>query len=256
MRWLPASMFFAVIHAGIIAPASAQNVASPTDTMAKPTGVAIVARALKVTGADTILRQHGTLKVTGVLTQPALNQSSRITTVKSATGEFRMTIEVEGFGDVEQGYADSTAWSMHPQNGVVVLQGAQAAQVRRQAVWLDSPGLYRSLTNTGHVVFDGKDAWAVVAVAKDGLTITRFYDVQTGLAIGSRSDQPGPDGPMQIVTIFTDYKEFGGLKLWTRQLQTINGNDQFITIENVEFDKASKAEYGLPAEVAALRGRE
>jgi zinc protease len=238
----------------LIAAAAPANAHAQTKSPAAlPSGTTVLARSIAATGADTALPRYRTMRITGAVQQPGQDNPSPITTVRSATGEFRMKIEIEGFGTVEQGYADGVAWSIHPENGPRILEGAQAAQAKRQAVWLDSPALYQSITTEKIEKFNGKSAYRVKAITKEGVETTRFYDVATGLVLGSESLSQTPNGPMPIKTLLSDYKRFGGVMMWTKQVQDVNGGENVTTIEKVEFNVVPRAEYALPASIAALR---
>jgi hypothetical protein len=218
-----------------------------------PSGAEIVARSLKVSGMDTALKKHTSMKATGTFSLPAMGVEAPILQVKSATNEFRITVEVDGFGTVEQGYADGTAYSVNPQTGAMILDGAAALNAKRQAMWMDTPDMYASMTNVGQEKFEGKDVYKVNLVTKDSSKLTRYYDVQTGLPAGTQSESVTPDGAMQVTAIMMDYKDFGGVMLPAKQVQRSGDNEQVISITKVEWDVATKADWALPAAIVAMK---
>ncbi len=73
---------------------------------ATPSGREVVLRGLKATGADTVLPKHQSIKMTGSLSLPAQGIEAPLTQFRSATNEFKLMITIEGFGEIEQGYAE------------------------------------------------------------------------------------------------------------------------------------------------------
>jgi hypothetical protein len=59
------------------------------------------------------------------------------------------------------------------------------------------------------------------------------------------------DLPVTIVT--TDYKDFGGVKVATRTITKVMGQQQAMAIDTVEWNAATDQGFELPAEIKALR---
>jgi hypothetical protein len=218
-----------------------------------PSGRDVVMRALKMSGSDTVLAKHKSMTMAGTLSLPAQGVSAPIVNVRSSDNAFHITVDVEGYGVIEQGFAEGTAYSIQPQTGAVILTGVQATQTKRQAVWRDTPDDYATISNEGQEKYNGKDAYKVKMVSKDSVTVTRYYDVETGLPMATVSTQETGDGPIEIVSLVSEYKDFGGMKLPTKQVQNIAGNEQIITIDKVEFDVAPASAIELPAAIKALK---
>ena len=240
-------MMATVFVLGTLAPAA------QAQTTAAPSGRDIVLRSQKASGMDTVMSRHKTLTMTGTLSLPAMGVSAPITNYRSADNAFHLTVVVDGFGTVEQGYAEGVAYSISPQTGAEILTGMQAAQAKRQGLWIDGVDNYASLTNEGQEKYAGKDAYKVKMVSKDSITITRYFDVETGLPIATVSMSQTPDGPVDIVTLVSDYKNFGGVMFPTRQVQQVAGNEQIITMDKIEFDTAPATAFALPDAIKALK---
>lgn len=219
-----------------------------------PSGRAIMERSLRATGADTIMPKHTSMKMTGTLSLPAQGVSAPLENSRSSAGAFHVVITIDGFGEIEQGYADSTAYSINPQSGATILTGATAQSARRQAVWMDSPDYYTSMTTDALEKFQGKDAYKVSMVTKDGMKLTRWFDPTSGLAVATSSVVQGPDGTEQsVLTVVSDYKNFGGLLFPMKQIQQVGDNEQDILLEKIEFDNVPATVFALPAAIKALK---
>jgi hypothetical protein len=51
----------------------------------------------------------------------------------------------------------------------------------------------------------------------------------------------------------SDYKNFGGLLFPAKQVQMVNGTEQDVTIEKIEFDNVPASVFALPAAIVALK---
>lgn len=217
-----------------------------------PSGRDVLLRALRVTGADSVAPRHRSLKMSGRFASPNMEFGGAITSVRTSTGEFRWVMHVAGYGRIENGYADSTGYSINEKTGTELLSGAQLAQVGAQAVWLDTPDNYVSMLNAGVVTFDGKAAYRLELMSKDSLRITRFFDVATGLPLGRATRLTTPEGQVEVQQIMGDYRDVGGMLIPTT-LRQVGGSGQVVTFDTIEWDVAAPAEYALPKVVLQMK---
>ena len=68
--------------------------------------------------------------------------------------------------------------------------------------------------------FEGRPAYKVSLVKKDGGEDLEFYDVETGLLSGATRTRETQMGPVSVTQIQTDYKKFGDLLVPTTMKQT------------------------------------
>lgn len=60
-------------------------------------------------------------------------------------------------------------------------------------------------------------------------------------------------GSVEVTSLFTDYKDFGGLKTATRIRQQMMGQEQILTIDKIEFDRPEDARAAdVPEQVKPL----
>jgi uncharacterized protein involved in high-affinity Fe2+ transport len=239
----------AIVAAGMFtAAAQAQTPAN------LPSGRDLLMKSLHATGADTVMPKHTSMTMTGTLSIPAAGISGPVVMHKSAAGQFHVQIDIEAAGGViEQGYADGTAWSINPNTGATIVDGAGAQSARRQAVWMDSPDQYTTMTTVAMEKFAGKDAYKVDLTTKDGAKMTRWFDTTTGLSLGSTTSQDMGGQVIDVTTTISEYKNFGGLMFPTKQTQSIAGNDQEIAFEKIEFDNVKPEQLALPASIKAIK---
>jgi zinc protease len=59
---------------------------------------------------------------------------------------------------------------------------------------------------------DGEEAFRIKLTGPTGKVSSEFYSVETGLKLRSEMSQETPMGVITIVTLFSDYKDIGGVK--------------------------------------------
>src|SRR3982751_5428926 len=82
-----------------------------------PSGRAVLLRSLAVTGADSVLPKHRSLKMSGSFTSPNQEFGGATSTVRTSAGEFHWVLDMPGYGRIESGYADSTGYSINEKTG-------------------------------------------------------------------------------------------------------------------------------------------
>ena len=79
-----------------------------------------------------------------------------------------------------------------------------------------------------------------------------FYDVETGLQVGTIRTQESPMGAIEATTVVSDYQDFGGILAPTRTVQSMMGMEQIISVTTVEYDTVDPAVFELPDEIKAM----
>ncbi len=92
------------------------------------------------------------------------------------------------------------------------------------------------LTVKGIEQVNGKDAY-VLEIAKASSTSIEYFDVESGLKVKTVATAEGPQGAMQQVSEYSDYKEVNGVKFPYSLKQTISGMAMNMTIESVEVNQ-------------------
>ena len=167
-------------------------------------------------------------------------------------------VSVPGLGRIENGYDGRIGRSASPISGPELLKGRQLSESADDAQFdavLHASDRVRELTTTGRVEFDGHAAYRVKVVMTSGNEQTEYFDVETGLQIGSEAARAVPQGVVQTVNILRNYRKFGPLMQATSFVQRALGFEQVVTIESYEYDVVPDAAFTAPADVRALVGR-
>lgn len=155
----------------------------------------------------------------------------------------RMIIDL-GVVRIDQGFDGVKGW-MDQGQGMQPMPEEQAKDMAEPkadgAAFLD-PARFTSAAVTGKEAFEGADAWKIVATTKSGRKITEYFDVNSGLRVGTVTDTPmGPQ-----TAIYKDYKDFEGKKVATTMIQRTGQGDVVITSQIVTFGTPDAAYFKQP----------
>lgn len=155
---------------------------------------------------------------------------------------------VEGYGQVKQGFDGKVAWSDSPEGGLRELTGPQAESAKRGAVFnapLKWRELYAKAELKGKDKVGQREAWTVVLTPQKGAPTTQYFDVETGMLLKEATPATGDQGDYTAVTEFSDYRDVEGVKQPFTIKQTIPMGDLIIKITelkvNVPIDDAKFA---------------
>ena len=158
--------------------------------------------------------------------------------------KIRMIIDL-GMLKIDQGFDGEKGW-MDQGQGVQRMPEAEEkraaeAAANDGAAFLD-PTRFAKATVEGKEQFDGVDSYKVVTTSKGGTETVEYFDVNTGLRVGSVSK--GANGEARV--IYRDYKEFEGKKVPTKIVQVQPQGDVVITIQLVTFGAPDPAVFKSP----------
>ncbi len=121
----------------------------------------------------------------------------------------------------------------------ITLRSDEAEQIKREAQLFANPDLkvvYSKIDYRFTDVIDGREVYAVNATTADNQRERLFFDVLTGLLIRRVASSPTVIGQFQFQVDYSDYKDFGGVKLpvatrfampnisWTRKIVEVKNN--------------------------------
>jgi hypothetical protein len=126
-------------------------------------------------------------------------------------------------GVIKQGFDSKTGWSQDPYQGLRALEGDELEKIKRQAVFnseLKWRELFIKAELSGREKVGGLDAYVIRLTGKDGTSVTRYYDAATFLLLRADAVEEGPQGKIPVETLYTDYRDVGGVKTsfqWTQK---------------------------------------
>jgi len=170
---------------------------------------------------------------------------------KVSAGKMLMTIDVPGFGQVQQGFDGSVAWAIDPQSGASRMDASMTADVMSSTsptAGLWETGSYTSAEVLEAADFEGAKTWPVKIVSTSGRTRTVYYDQTTGLRVGEVIQQPSGEQK----NVYADYKRFGAITVATKVTQGTPNGDIVLNTTAVNFDPIDPSTFVLPDAVKSL----
>ena len=219
-----------------------------------PDAKTLIAKYVAASGGDALLNIKS-IHETGTFELPAAGLSASIDVMRAAPNKNIVHISIPGMGDVVRAFDGTVGYSMNPMQGNTVLSGKEleaAAEDAQFRASLRSPEFFTSEETLEKTNMGGQDCYKIKLVWKSGRTTYDCYAVDTGLLVGNIITQDTPQGPLEVTVTMADYKQFGALKLPTKITQSVMGQEQVISIANVEFDKVDDAAFAIPDAIKAL----
>ena len=237
----------------ILAAAPAAGAQAKADSL--PAAKDIVSRYVAaIGGRDAVLRKKS-MRSTGTFEMPAAGLKGDLTLVQATPDRMAMRISIPGLGEIQSGYDGTVGWSVNPMQGARVLEGKELAAMREDAglrsILREGEG--RKLETVGKSEMGGEPCWQVKVTYPSERSVTECYSVASGLLVGTTATQESPMGVVQVTTLVSDYKDFGGLKIPTSARMQMMGQEQKMTIAAVEYDGVEDAKaFDRPAAVTTI----
>jgi hypothetical protein len=215
----------------------------------------VIDRYVKAIGGREAVLKHASRRAIGTFSMPAQGISGTLELLAARPDRFVLRISLAGLGEIATGFDGTIGWLVNPMTGPMLLQGKQLDQLRVDSEFdapLHDPAGYRALEIVERVEFEGRPTYKLRALRTSGDEDFEFYDVETGLLVGSIVTRESPMGAMKATNLMAEYKVFDGLQIPTRQVQRVMGTEQVLTITGVEFGTVEASSFAPPAAIRAL----
>jgi hypothetical protein len=230
---------------------------SGTVPAALPAAETLLHRFRRAVRADALAGARS-LRTTGTFAMPAAGLTAPMLMEQVAPNRMRLAITVPGAGEMLQGFDGVTGWSVEPTQGPRVLAGAELAQLRDEAdlgAGVRAPGLLRAAETVKQTEMGGVPCYLVKLAWRSGRETHDCYAVDSGLLVGGTATQQTPMGGVEITMLYSDYRDFAGVRLPARTVVQAMGQEQVITLTAVERDAVTTDLTALPPAIRALAGR-
>jgi hypothetical protein len=238
----------ALIGSGQTRPLAAQAAALPT-------GREIVDRHVAAIGGAAAYKTIRSMHATGSMAMPAQNISGDVELFAARPNRQLLRVNIAGVGQAETGYDGKVGWSLDPVTGATLMTGRQLAEMIDSAIFdstLYLPEHLKEITTVGRETFDKRQAFRVKIVSVTDVERFEFFDVDSGLQLGTEARRQTPLGVVPVTTFVRDYKPFGALQLPTSVVQSLLGFEQVMTITSYEFNGVRDEIFALPPQIKAL----
>jgi outer membrane lipoprotein-sorting protein len=162
------------------------------------------------------------------------------------------SVTSSSMGEFKRGFNGTVGWSNNPMQGLVELSGPQLADMKRSSDFyraIKLKELYPKRTLKGKEAVNGHDAYVVELTPGEGSPETWYFDTDSGLVVRMQTSMETPNGPMDVDSTLSDYRDVDGVKVPFTIHQslgqfdfTIKLNDvkQNVPIDDKVFDKPAQ----------------
>lgn len=243
-------------HAGATAAQTTPSQSAPEQEQAAlPTGREVVDRFIDlIGGADAIAsvtsyRARGSFE----LTDQGIVGSLEILAARPDRNVVR--VNVPGVGEILSGYDGKVGWTINPASGPAVLSGSALEQAAEDAVFeavLHPPSMTKDLVTVGQTDFNGQQSYQVKVVFRSGRERFEYYDVVTGMKLGTEGNEETELGLVPTTTFLYNYESFGPLMQATQIVQRPLGFEQVVRLTSFDYDLVPDEAFELPPSIKAL----
>lgn len=220
-----------------------------------PEASALVATYQAAIGGREALAKRNSMHSTGEFSIPAAGMSGQLEAWSARPNRYAMRVTIPGFGDIRTGYTGEVGWSLNPMEGPRLMTGPESLQTADEADFdstLRLEARIASMTTLELTKMGGRDCYKVRIEWKSGRETFDCYSPETGLLVATISKQESNMGSTEAITLYDDFKDFGGFSVPTRLTVQVMGMEQVISITNVTFDQVLESSFEVPAEIKPL----
>lgn len=196
-------------------------------------------------------------RTTGSFNMPAMGVSGQLEVVNGADGAMATKVTIPGMGEMLSGFTGEVGWSMDPMTGPRLLEGMELEAMREQSERLYAvrdASLFSSFETVGENEYEGQPCWEVRYVWNSGRESTECYAKDSGLLVAIATTQETPMGDVEVLSLLSGYEQFGDLFMPTSMTQRMMGQEQVMTIDDVEFGAVDLTLLQPPAAIQTLIG--
>ena len=251
--------------------AAALQVSAPKPAAAAeelPTARAVIDRFSEVTGGKALVENTTSMHLKGTLSLEAMGMKGEFERLSAKPDKMLIKSSLGGMGSTLIGYDGKVAWMDNAMlGGPQILEGSELMGTLMQASYdsgLMTDREYEKLEVQAREPFEGQDCYKVLAVYRAPAdpeeakatekvrTSLSWFDVASGLQIGSQSTQAQAGSEISVTSVNADYKKFGDYTFPSSMTQEVSGMKVVVTLTSVEYDKVDPKAFDLPAGVQAL----
>ena len=219
-----------------------------------PTAASLVSKYAAAVGGPAYLSAKS-IVTKGAMSMPAAGINAQFQMTQLTPNLMQMVTTIPGMGEVQVGFDGTNAWAMDPMQGPRVLSGGELDQMKDEADRrsnVRSAELFTAMETVKDTTMNSERCYLVKLNWKSGRETYDCYSAATGMLVASRSVQKTAMGEIPVLTLFSDFKKFGGVTVPTKTVQELMGQQQILTIASVEFGDGAGIAITPPAAVAAL----
>jgi hypothetical protein len=249
-----------VVAAGLLltvqAAPFAQDAASSTGSgQALPTARALVDRHMKAIGGTQAYAKVSSIHATGSLEIVGQAITGTVEIFSARPAKLLLRVDITNVGKAEDGFDGKVGWEIDPLAGPSVLSGRRLTELKDDAFFdgpLHGPEHVKTMTTVAKTEFDKRPAYQVKITYASGNEATEYFDVDSGLEMGSEASRQTSMGVLPVTSVVRDYKKFGDLLQATTLVQTGLGIQQVFHLTSFDYNAVPASAFDVPASVKPL----
>lgn len=237
------------------APPAAPPPAASAPAAKLPSAEEVIARFVKEIGGEAAFDKIKSQRLTGKFEMGAQGMNGALEVLAKRPDKLLIKITLPGMGEMLQGYDGKVGWAANPVTGPMLLEGKMLDQLKEQANFdavLHDRARFKSTQNSGEADFDGKKCYKLKLVKQSGEESTEYYEIQSGLLVGSSEVQETPLGSVPVTAVISDYKTFGEIRFATRLTEKMGPLTQVMSFQTMEINNVDDAVFALPDSIKGL----
>lgn len=191
--------------------AAAQETISPDE---------LIEKHIAAIGGREALEKVKAMVMTGSFELPAMGASGTINVFAKAPNKRLAVINIDGFGEIFQGFDGERGFSVSPM-GSVDASGQMLEDMKRDSILhgaLQFKQMYPKIEIKGKEKAGEREAWAVVMTPEKGSPMKAWFDAETFLLLKTSGVRVTDQGEAEITTEFSDYREVPGTGMKTARM--------------------------------------
>lgn len=220
-----------------------------------PSADEVFARYVNAIGGKEAVMHVSSIKSTGKVDMPGTGISGSFESF-AAPNRIVTKMNIAGVGEIATGFDGSVAWEVNPMQGPRIKSDKEKISAQEEADFYASilflKERFQSAETVGPADFGGEKTWQIKTVLKSGKIVNEFFSVATGLKVGSQAISTTDAGSTNIVTVESEYKQFGAVKRATHSEMTTGARKVVVTLTDVQLSELPETAFALPEPVKAL----
>ncbi len=223
------------------------------------TGDAVLDNNVESTGGAAAYSKIHNMVMKGSMSIAAMGIKGAVTIYAAEPNKSSMSTVLAGVGKISEGTDGTNAWAFSAMQGPQLKKGEELNDSLREAFFHKENewrSIYASAELSGVEDVDGKPAYKVILLPKNGKPQTQYYDRATGFMIRHQSIRKTALGDIPVDVSIGGYRKDCGVELPHSLVQTVAGQKIELQIDTIECNADLPADaFQPPAEVKALLGK-
>ena len=220
-----------------------------------PSGESLVQKYIDRSGGAAAYAKAKSVALSGTVEMAAQNISGNVTIFEEGEKSYT-AMEFGGIGKIEEGYDGQTAWQNSALQGPRILDGDEKISAKRGATlglitnWRE---VYKEARTVGLESVDGKPAWKVEMIAREGKPETFYFDRDSGLLVRTSAVVSTPMGEIKTESSISDYRPVDGILTPFTMTEKAMNNNIVMHFQSVAYNAAIPPDrFALPPAVKDL----